>query len=168
MSEELKLPWWSAPLRAIGVLLGLLTLSSVLMGGIIFVARFLDSSNTSNGGPAAVHIVTTPPSATSQDNARTRGPSSYGFDVLVNSPGRPAGVSFKSDPRGGRPPAGATAPPAEKEPPVGISVDEYRATVDSGKKVYLPNPKGECDLSGENASKSTSSLENCFAQRAAR
>jgi len=40
--------------------------------------------------------------------------------------------------------------------------------VESGKKVYLPNPQGECDLSGQNAAKSIDALDNCFAKQAAR
>jgi hypothetical protein len=51
---------------------------------------------------------------------------------------------------------------------VGISVEEYQSAVASGKKVYLPAPKGECGISGTGGTVSTRELESCFAKQAAR
>ncbi len=50
----------------------------------------------------------------------------------------------------------------------GLSVEEYPAAIDSGKKVNLPDPKGECDLSGTNLNRTTEALDRRFAQQAAR
>lgn len=165
MDEETGMPWWRGPLRAIGFFVALVALSAVMMGGVLLVARFLDKPNAPLvAAPIHIDISSPPPQ---EQNARTRAASTHGFDIMINSPGRPAGVSFKGNTHGSKggnhPGAVETAAPA-----VGLSDDEYRAAVDSGKKLYLPNPKGECDLSGASVSKSAGTLENCFARQAAR
>jgi hypothetical protein len=48
---------------------------------------------------------------------------------------------------------------------VGISTEQYQAKLDAGEKVYLPNPKGECNFGGDNSGRA---LTECFAARAAR
>jgi hypothetical protein len=166
MDDNIDTPWWRSALRAMAGFFGLLALSAVLMGGIIFVARFLDTSQ-SGGAAAPIHVSVTPAGTPDQNNARTRGPSSFGFDVLTNSPGRPAGVAASSHPTLGRPPLKAQEPPPVPVP-VGLSTEEYQAATTGEKKVYLPNPKGECDLSGVSTDKSANALKNCFAERAAR
>lgn len=165
------MPWWRGPLRAFGVLLGLLAFSALLMGGVLLVAHFVDKP----GAPMVampIHIDTSSGPPPVEQNARTRGASTFGFDILINSPGQPAGVSFKGGTQGNN--AGnrriteAAATQPAKAPAVGLSDEEYRAAVDSGKKLYLPDPKGECDLSGESTTRSAGALESCFARQVAR
>lgn len=165
MDEETGMPWWRGPLRAIGFFMALVALSAAMMGGVLLVARFLDKPSAPVVA-APIHIdINSPPPV--EQNARTRGASTFGFDIMINSPGRPAGVSFKGSMQGNR---GNTPAPAGEPvaPPVGLTEEEYRAAVDSGKKLYLPNPKGECDLSGASVTQSAGTLENCFARQAAR
>lgn len=157
MDEEPNLPWWRTPLRAIGIFLGLLALSAVLMGFIIFVARFLDTVGRPTYTPAPLP---------SKENARTRIPSPYGPTAWPDSPGRRPGVGVRIG--GGMSGSGGSSAPTRPGVPVGVSVEEYRDSVESGKKVYLPNPKGECDVSGASVAKSTDALESCFAKRVAR
>lgn len=170
MDDDSDLPGWQVALRAIGGLLGLLAFSALLMGGILLVARFMDWGQAPRvAAPIHINISPAPPP---EVNARTRGPSTFGFDILTNSPGRPAGVSFKGGDShaAGRSSSEASTASAARPPAVavGMTVEEYRAALDSGRKVYLPDPKGECDLSGSSLEKSTGALDRCFAEQAAR
>lgn len=157
MEDEYELPWWQSLLRGIGLLLGLIAMSALLMGMIIAVAQFFGSDNkpvTTSSQPSK-----TPPPE--EQNARTRTPSPYAPEPWPNFGSRSSGSMI-----GSRPSGVAGKPPAKPEPPVGLSPEDYQAAVADGKKVYLPNPKGECDLDGGNSS--LRALENCFAARAAR
>jgi hypothetical protein len=164
------LPQWRRRLKIVVVLLGLLAMAAGVMGLILLIAHFFDKAPGEQRVPAPIHIdISSKPSAA--QNYRTQGPSTFGFDILSNPPGRPAGVSFKSE-GPGRSERGTQAPAAaananEYTGPVGVSVEEYRAAAASGKPMFIPNPKGECDLSGASAAQSVSALDSCFAERVA-
>lgn len=162
--DDLDPPWWRTTLRAIGMLVGMLVMATAVMAGIVGVARFFDSGDK-RIVPVYIDASSPPPPP---DNAMTRETSPYGPVPWPDHPGRPPAVSFKGRAVGGNRGAGPAAPPAKPAEPVGLSMNDYRAAVDSGKKLYIPNPQGECDLSGQNSSKSAAGLENCFAQRVAR
>lgn len=152
-------------MQGIGLIVGLIGLSAVLMAFIVFVARHFDApAKDANQQVLRLDLSSPPPP---EQNAKTREQPPYGPFTTPNSPGRPAG--YKGDGGSGNRPSGSPPPKQAEpqEPPVGIPVEQYREAVESGKKVYLPNPKGECDLSGGIA-KSADALDNCFAQRAAR
>lgn len=163
--DDFPQPWWRRLLSGLGVLAGLLLLGAVSFGVISLVAKYFV---TEQSAELPISIDLTPPKAEEQ-NAKTRVTPPYGPEAWPSNPGRGAGVSFKgaTGGRNGNAAASATAPAAAGQS-VGMSVDEYRAAVDSGKKVYLPNPQGECDLSGASSAQSLNALENCFAQRAGR
>jgi hypothetical protein len=153
MDEKIDLPWWRTPLQVLGVALGLVLLAAASMALIFLIARFADFVQRPAIAPPPPH----------EQNARTRVPSPYGPVPWPDSPGRkPAVGPFGGG--GARAPGGTRADEAEKVP-TGVPVEEYRATVGSGKKLYLPDPKGECDL-GTN--QSGDALERCLAGQAAR
>jgi hypothetical protein len=174
MSHENDIePNWRRSLwRMLGMAAGLVALVGFSMAFIFFVAKIFDKGEQQKSLPVFIDLTSPPPEA---KNARTRAPSTLEWP---DHPGRGAAVSFTGGrnqendrTRGGGGPTGALPPAAnapEKPVPVGLSTDEYREAVDSGKKVYLPNPQGECDLSGQNAAQSINALDNCFARRAAR
>lgn len=163
-------PAWRRWLRILAVLAGLLAMALVLMGAILLIARYFDKNATEQRVPAPIHIdISSKPPA--GQNYRTQGASNFGFDILPNSPGRPAGVHLKGEGpgRNGResPSAAAAADAKVYAGPVGVPVEEYRAAVAEGRKMFIPNPKGECDLSGVNPAQSAAALDNCFASRVA-
>ena len=163
MEDEFEAPWWHALLRGMAFLLGLVLLSVFLMGLIIGVARLLDSAGSRP-------MTYTPPDRTEtvppeQQNARTRVPTPYAPQPWPTHPGRATGFGATGSP------AAAVAPAAPAKPPtgpVGMSLEAYQAAVAEGKTVFLPNPSGECDLSGSSGAASIRTLETCFAARAAR
>jgi len=169
--NDIEQPWWRSLLRILGIVAGLAALVGLSMAFIFFVAETFDKGDRKQQLPVFIDMTTPAPP---EQNARTRAPSTLEWP---DHPGRGAAVSFTGGrnqandrTRGGGPagaPVAAESAP-EKQVPVGLSTDEYREAVDSGKKVYLPNPQGECDLSGQNAAKSIDALDNCFAKRAAR
>lgn len=158
MEEEEVTPWWRRALVGLGFALGLLALSGILMGGIIFVARFMDGSRSTVATP--VPIATTPP----PESARTRVPPPYAPEPWPSYPGRGSGLGGGGS-RGASPGGQAKAPPARPPVPTGLSTEEYQAAVAAGKSIYLPNPKGECDLGSD---QSLRALESCLAAQAAR
>ncbi|MEW6165741.1 MAG: hypothetical protein AB1642_11835 [Pseudomonadota bacterium] len=166
MEDEIEPPWWRTPLRVLGVIAGLLALAAASMGFIFLVARAVDwVGRPSVGAVAPLQSSPTP----AEQNALTREATPYGPFTWPTSPGRPPAVKRRPGPDGrfvaGGGPAGAPAAPPV---PVGVPVEDYRAAVDSGKKLYIPDPKGECDLSGASTEKSASGLEACLARRVAR
>lgn len=161
MEEASGVSWWQTALRGVAILLGLAALSGLLMGGIMLVARFLDKASLPTSRPAAVFSDSVP---AAEQNARTRVPMPYAPLPWPDSPGRQTGYGSAGASAGGN----GNSAPTRPSVPVGIPVDEYRATVAAGKKVYLPNPQGKCDLSGTSATASVNSLESCFASQAAR
>lgn len=163
MEDDIDVPWWQATLRGVGVLLGLMALSGLLMGGIMLVARFLDNARLPPSYSSAPMSSGMPTPAEGQ-NARTRIPMPYAPQSWPDSPSRRPASGMGGSRRGG----GDGSSSARPNPPVGISLDAYRTAVAAGKKVYLPAPKGECNLSGTNTADSLNSLESCFARRAAR
>lgn len=156
MENQFEVPWWHTLLRGIGLLLGLAAMSALLMGMIIFVANFFSSDNKQD-----TYRPTPQSPPAEEQNARTRTPSPYAPEPWPNF-GKGGGSMIGSS----RPSGVASKPPTQPEVPVGLSPEDYQAAVADGKKVYLPNPKGECDLDGGN--NSLRALENCFAVRAAR
>lgn len=169
IENEIEQPWWRSLLRVVGIVAGLVALVGASMAFIFFVAKFFDAGEHKQQLPVFIDMTSPIPEA---QNARTRSAPTASWP---DSPGRGAAVSFTGGrgeggrSRGGGPTGRTTASPSPEKPaPVGISVDEYRAAVESGKQVYLPNPQGECDLSGQNTAKSIDALDSCFAKRAAR
>jgi hypothetical protein len=49
-----------------------------------------------------------------------------------------------------------------------MSLADYYQAVAAGQRVYLPNPQGQCDLSGTRLDQSLTALDSCFAAQAAR
>lgn len=170
LEDDIAQPWKRSLLRVLGMVAGLAALAGVSMAFIFFVAKAFDKGDHKQQLPVFIDLTSQP---AEPQNARTRAASS---SLWPDSPGRGAAVSFTggrnegSRTRGGNGPASSSvASTSEKPPPpVGISAEAYREAVDSGKKVYLPNPQGECDVSGQNAGKSINALDNCFAKQAAR
>lgn len=170
LEDDIAQSWKRSLLRMLGMATGLVALVGISMAFIFFVAKNFGQDERKQPLPVFIDATTPPPPV---QNARTRSAPTTSWP---DNPGRGAAVSFtggrnESGPsRGGGGPAKVpSAGPAEKPAvPVGISEEEYRAAVDSGKKVYLPNPQGECDLSGQNVAKSINALDNCFAKQAAR
>jgi hypothetical protein len=171
LEDDIAHSWKRSLLRTLGMIAGLAALAGVSMAFIFFVAKTFDKAEQKQQLPVFIDMTSPVPEA---QNARTRAPSTLEWP---DHPGRGAAVSFTggrnqaNDRTRGGGPAGSSSPAAsapEKPVPVGLSTDEYREAVDSGKKVYLPNPQGECDLSGQNAAKSINALDSCFARQAAR
>lgn len=166
MEEELEAPWWQTVLRGLGIFLGLLAMAGLLMGIIIGVARFLDQGERpaiSYSAPAA-----SGDPVPQEQNARTRTPSAYEPVPWPTYPGRGPGFGGGSRMAASSASSAGSVPEQSKPSvPVGISTEEYQAAAAAGKKLYLPDPKGECDLSGSNDT-SQRALETCFAARAAR
>jgi hypothetical protein len=175
MDEDVDAPWWHFPLKVLGILLGLLALSAVSMGLIIGVARYLDKGGArTTAAPSASYYSTPEPLPPSQQNARTRAPQPYGLQDWPDTPSRRTGTGAPGggarNRGGGSGSGGAESPGKAPEPsvPVGISVEQYEAQVAAGKPIFIPNPKGECGLSGQGGENSARSLTECFAARAAR
>lgn len=58
----------------------------------------------------------------------------------------------------------STARSAGAEPlPTTLPSGEFIAAVESGRKVFLPNPAGECDLVGNTGPSLTRAFDDCFA-----
>lgn len=163
MDDGIELHWWQKSLRALAILFGLLALAAISMVLIILAARFLDTGGGNTPSPAPIYINLAPPPPP-ENNARTREPGSDGRYPWPSHPGRGAGTAF------GGGDAGRAAPVTKSAPaiPTGISVAEFRAASDEGRTLYLPDPKGKCDVSGQSAAKTIEALESCFAQRVAR
>lgn len=164
MEERIDTPWWRTPLQVLAVGVGLALLAAVSMLLIFLVARFADSFS--------LPVIEVPPPPRHEQNAKTRVPSPYGPVPWPDSPSRKAAASAGSGgslgvPGGKGLPAG-TGRDRTDAVPTGISVEEYRAAIESGRKLYLPNPQGECDLSGASTTQSMQSLEDCLARQAAR
>lgn len=159
MEEEDIVPWWRKLMIGAGFALGLLVLSGILMGGIVFVARFLDTAKSAMSAPPA------PITAVDMANTATGRTSPYAPEPWPSHPGQGAGFGgggTRWPKSGGRE---STTPLARPTAPTGISVAEYQAAAAAGKAIYLPNPRGQCDLaSGE----SLRALEACLAAQAAR
>lgn len=168
MENEPVMPWWRSALNVIGIVLGLLALSGLLMGGILVVARMFDTSGSHTGPAAPVFIdMSSSRTANPQDNARTRTSKPYDPQPWPDTPSRytNAGPVSHTASRGN-----GNDRPVSKGPtaPVGISVQDYQEKIASGGKVFLPDPKGDCDLSGQGGDRSSRSLEECFAAQASR
>jgi hypothetical protein len=174
--DSIHIPGWRPILHALGVFGGLLLLAGLVMALILFVANFFDENGKKQAMPIFIDIAT---SSAAETNARTRYSLPNSFVELPSHPGRSIPVNLRGGnnerSRGGggsgnEGRASMTASPqvAQASPPVGLTADEYRATIESGKKIHLPNPQGECDLRGQSTAKLISALDNCFALRAAR
>lgn len=171
MEENVATPWWRTMLMIVAGLIGLLALSGLLMALIVGVARFLDVGGAKTGAAPATSYYSSPAPATpAQQNARTRVPQPYALQDWPDTPGRRTGTgaaSARPRPTGGASGGGTQASAAPKVP-VGIPVEQYEARLAAGDKVYIPNPQGECGLSGASGQESARSLTECFAARAAR
>lgn len=160
MEDDYSTHWWRTALRFLGVLLGLVALSGLLMGGIIAVARFLDTAGarTTAAPSVSYYEASQPPPAVPSYASGVKERSPYEPQDWPDTPGRRTGTG---------PAARSSAKsPQAPEVPVGIPVEQYQEKVASGEKVYLPNPKGKCDLGG--SAGSAGALDECFAARAAR
>ncbi len=160
-----RLPWWRLVINTLGGALAVLLFGGLIIGLIVFVTGFFDPDPAPR--PAVfIDLAAPPPPA---DNARTRAPRPHEPAPWPDHPGRGAWSRGDGGVEGG---AGAPAFARGESPApagaVGISIEEYRAAVQSGQRIVLPNPRGECDLSGTSAALSADALENCFARQAAR
>lgn len=177
LETAMNVPRWRSVLNVLGVLFGLLLLVGLVMGLILFVASFFDKKGGERQ-PAAIFIDlgTARPAAA---NVRGRYPPPNSFDELPSHPGQGMVANFRGSfaaraPGGGngsgarRAEAAASSQTVRAAVPVGISVTEYRAAIESGRKVYLPDPQGECALDGQDTAGLVGSLDKCFAPRAAR
>jgi|GEM_PF-3301804 len=169
-SENLEQqPWWRFALNVLGGLLALAVLGGLVIGLIVFVAGLFGGEERARP-PVFLDLRAPPPPP---DNARTRSPPPYGSAPWPDHPGR---VAWSRDGGGGGggggAGSGAASPGTSAAPtvtgPVGMSVEELRAAWQSGGRIVLPNPSGECDLGGQDAARSMEALEKCFAERAAR
>jgi hypothetical protein len=157
--EDRPLNWKQKLWKFVSGTVILLALAGFMIWSIFFIAKFIKNGGGSRG-PNVITLSSAPPPEAR--NARTTKPP-VGGDWGPTSPAlRPSSPAL---PSGGRAGNGKAAEPSV---PVGISEDEYRAVVAAGGKVYIPNPKGECDLAGTSAADSVRALESCFSQRAAR
>ena len=165
MEDESTGPWWHTALRFLGALLGLLALSALLMGGIIAVARILDTAGarTTAAPSVSYYEASQPPPAVSSYATGIKERSPYELQDWPDTPSRRTGIG-PAGPSGRSSGSGRSTPPPEAS--VGISVEQYQEKVAGGEKVYLPNPKGKCDLGGNTGS--SRALDECFAARAAR
>jgi len=113
-------------------------------------------------------------------NAKTSAPGSYGLVDWPDSParrprpryGEAGGLSASRGMGlgGGMGGSSSSLGPVATLPsvPVGVTTEVFRATVAAGKKVFLPAPRGECNLSGSGVTASLKGLDSCLAARAAR
>jgi hypothetical protein len=62
-----------------------------------------------------------------------------------------------------QPGSGEAADPTPGTLPSG----EFRSAVENGRKVFLPNPAGKCDLVGSTGAPMTQALDDCFAGKSA-
>lgn len=164
MEDDYDVPWWRTLFRFMGMLLGLLALSALLMGGIIAVARILDTAGARTTAAPSVSYqqATQPPPAQSSYASGIKEAKPYELQDWPDTPAMITGA--KPGSAYGRGGGRKSSPPPEV--PVGISVEQYQEKIAGGEKVYLPNPKGKCDLGG--GAGSAGALDECFAARAAR
>lgn len=157
-----RLPWWRFALNILGGLIALGVLSGLVIGLIVLVVDFFGGKERPRP-PVFLDLRAPPPPP---DNARTRAPPPYGPVPWPDPPGRSAWSGAGGGGGGGG--AAAPAAPAVPARPVGMSVEELRAAWQSGERIVLPNPRGECDLGGQDSARSLEALEKCLAERAAR
>jgi len=144
-------PWWRFAYLVAGALAGLLALGAVIVGLIAVVSGFFVDENRP---PAPVFLdLRSPPGQ----------PSPYAPVPWPTHPGREMWGSQRQGQGDGT--GGGAAAPAR---PTGLSVEELRATWESGERILLPNPQGECALGGQDATRSIEALEHCIARQAAR
>ncbi|MFN3884507.1 MAG: hypothetical protein ACK4Q4_07080 [Rhodocyclaceae bacterium] len=156
MDEELAAPWWRTPLKIAASVFGLLALAALLMTLIVLTARIFEM--LSEPAPARPIYIEPPPV---ERNARTYVPTPDD-PQWPDSPARrqPARIGA-ANATGAR----VAATPSGPSVPTGLSVEAYREAVAAGKKLYIPNPQGLCELSG---AQSANALDECFAARVAR
>lgn len=175
MKQAIDPPWWQGPLRIAGVLLGLAALSALSMGLMFFLASLVNEEKSPQAIAVPARSKPPDPPPPQDQSARNRVSSPYGLVPWPDSPGRKPSVSIRIGDsmhpqrnRSGGGSGGEAATRPAPPVPVGISTEAYRAAVESGKKLYLPAPKGKCALSGEDTTQSMQDLEDCLAQQAAR
>lgn len=151
---------------------GMLALGLLLMGIIYGVAALFRSDQPTEDRPVkAVDAARQDTSRKGENNARTRVPLAYAPENWPTYPGRSTGghVAAAAASRAAAAGAGSVASTPSPPPiPVGVPVEDYRADVEAGKKVFLPNPKGECTLTVAGSAAATSGLEGCLASQAAK
>ncbi len=159
VGDDLKQqPWWRFALRVIAGLAALLVLVAAVVGVVALVVG-LFAADEKPEPPVVIDLRTPPPA----DHART--PSPYAPVPWPSHPKREARGRSEGGGGGG---GGAAAARLAPSGSVGMSLEEYREAIRSGQRIVLPDPKGECDLGGQDAARSVDALERCFAERAAR
>lgn len=141
-------------------------LAAVLMGAIVVTAKYLEKTDLpeliSSLLPSATNEPPPPPGDEGHSTVATPAANPYALADWPDSPARRPrlrSVEKSVAPGGGNAGAGG---------PVGVSVDQFRTAVAEGKRVFLPAPKGECQLSGQGASASLNDLDSCLAAQASR
>ena len=166
MDDNFDPPWWHSPKHVFFFVFGLVAFSALAMGLFVFISQLFEG-NSSVVRQAPVYINYESP----QDkNPRTHSAKPYEPIPWPNRPDEPAGLADRDGKRSARgasgTPSGASSSTVRSTytGPVGMSVEEYQIAAASGKKMFLPDPKGNCDL----GSGSGRDLANCFAERVAR
>ena len=138
-----------------------LMLSALVMGAIVTVAKYLENNDlpelVGSRIVAADPETPPPPQAPGATTA-----NAYALADWPTSPARRPLLRQLGDS------AVKRARSVVVQGPIGVTVDQFRAAVAEGKRVFLPAPKGECQLSGKGASTSLHDLDSCFAAQAPR
>lgn len=163
MSEHAESSFLESLGRGIRMLGIIAILAVALMGLILGVAKLFDTSPRPMQTPqAATQSAAAREAQATAKHAQPAKP--YAPEPWPTYPGRrPKGAV----PGGGDTVSGTASEPPPPSVPVGISAEDYQAAVASGKKLFLPNPKGECTVSGPTAT-GAQALVGCFAPQAAR
>jgi hypothetical protein len=141
--------------RVLGVIVGLLLLFIILLG-LAFGIGYLFNSDSSSDVPQGDDKPVTP-------NAKTANPPPYSAAPWPDSPGR-APVPRRTPGIQASNPKNQPPPPE----PVGVTPEQYQEAVASGKKLFMPNPSGECDLAGRPGGAASNNLSCCFAEQVGR
>ena len=162
MSEIAEIPWWRKLFSGMAFLVGVLALSGALASLIVVVAAFFETSSSPNAYRTS--SASRPESSQPAEvNAMTRVPTAYSPRPWPDYPGRNTVARFAAERT-----AKSSAGKPRASAPVGISVEEYQSTVTAGESVFLPDPTGECTLSGLTGADFILGLQSCFAARAPR
>lgn len=149
-------------LRASGIFALMMGLFAMSMVVILTTAHYWDKVKLPKMEAAAPLPAAESAPPPVQQNAKTSAPGPYGLADWPNSPARR--ISHGRQPTEANQAASPRVDPAS----IGVSVEQLRATVAAGNKIYLPAPKGECKLSGNGSNASLNGLDSCFAAQAAK
>ena len=165
MEDDFDPPWWHSPKYVVFLILGLVALSAIVMGLFVFVSQLFDGSKASKT-PVYINY-----EAPQDKNSRTHVAKPYDPLPWPNRPDEPAGLDDRDGKKKGNNESASTpsgtssnASRSTYNGPVGVSAAEFEAAAAAGKKMFIPDAKGNCDLGNT----SSRDLINCFAARVAR